>query len=72
MSKLKEEQLWEQQQEHDSQQAALVQAMMNSQQTAEHKVKCMEFHREVVELRGSHSNDAKFGEKVAQLLTQFK
>jgi hypothetical protein len=63
-----DEKYWKQMNEKESQEAALVQHMRNSQQQAEHGKKCTAFVEVIKELRKKYPNDQQYGRVVAKIL----
>lgn len=59
---------WQARWREETHQAALVEAMRNSRQEAEYKVKCKKFVEEAKRLRKIYPNDQEFGSVIADLL----
>lgn len=66
----KDELTWQHMTHKESQQAALVEYMKNSQEEAEYKVRCTHTIKMLKKLRKNVPNDQEFGAKATKLLNE--
>jgi hypothetical protein len=62
---------WMRMRDNESQQAALIQQMQNSQQLHEYKTKCFNFVEALKKLRRECPNHMEFGEKYDELYKKY-